>query len=325
MVRGHVTARTKGLHVDILRKLVDGERALRVWLWASLVCNMGIIVTGAVVRLTASGLGCTEWPKCTPETWTTTAEAGIHGAIEFGNRLLTFVLAAAALGVFISAWRNRGLGSKLWWLALGVGLGIPLQGVIGGLTVRSDLNPFVVALHLLLSVALIVVCVWALAVGHGVEPSPLRRGQRWLVVATFAATMVSIWLGTVVTGSGPHAGDANAPRTGFDLEFVSRIHALSAWLVVALTVACLYLLSRTGTGHGVKAARLLLISVAAQGLIGYIQYFFGLPAFVVALHMAGLTLLTAAAAWLLVSTRSAGPHDEFTGDTFAQQQVPEDA
>lgn len=290
--------------MDVLRKPFEGERALRTWLWISLICNMGIVVTGAVVRLTASGLGCSEWPRCTPDTWTTTAEAGFHGAIEFGNRLLTFVLAAAALGAFIAAWRNRGLRSRLWWLTLVVGIGIPFQGVIGGFTVWSDLNPFVVALHLLLSVALIVLCVWALAIGYRVEPTALVAGQRWLVVVTFAATMLSIWLGTVTTGSGPHAGDARAPRTGFDLETVARIHAASAWLVVILTVLCVYVFHRARLERPMRAARLLLVTVALQGVIGYVQYFFGLPALVVGLHMVGLTLLTAAAAWLLFSTRS---------------------
>ena len=289
--------------MDVLKKLVDGERALRVWLLASLICNMGIVVTGAVVRLTGSGLGCTEWPKCTPDTWTTTAEAGIHGAIEFGNRILTFVLIAVAIGAFISAWRNRGLRSKLWWITLGVGLGIPLQGVIGGFTVWSDLNPFVVALHLLLSVALIIVCVWALRVAYGTDPTPLAPGARWLAIATFGATMVAIWLGTVTTGSGPHAGDANSPRTGFDLVLVSRIHSLSAWLSVALSLACVWLFTKTHQLRAARAARLLLITLVLQGVIGYIQYFFGRPVVVVGLHMVGLTLLTAAAAWLLVSTR----------------------
>lgn len=295
----------EGVQVDLVKKLVDGETALRRWLWFSLVCNMGIIVTGAVVRLTASGLGCSEWPRCTPDTWTTTPEAGIHGAIEFGNRLLTFVLIAAAIGAFAAAWRNRGVRSRLWWLTLGIGIGIPFQGVIGGFTVWSHLNPFVVALHLLLSVALIVLCVWALRIGYRFSPTPLASGQRRLVIVTFAATMLSIWLGTVTTGSGPHAGDPNAPRTGFDLEMVSRIHALSAWLVVALTVACVVVFTRAKLEQPRRASLLLLCTVAIQGVIGYIQYFFGLPVVVVGLHMVGLTLLTAAAAWLLFSTRQA--------------------
>ena len=300
--------------MDVLKKLFDGETALRRWLWASLICNMGIIVTGAVVRLTGSGLGCSEWPRCTPDTWTTTRAMGIHGAVEFGNRMLTFVLVAVAIGAFVAAWRNHGLLSKLWWITLGVGLGIPLQAVIGGITVRTDLNPFVVALHLLLSVALIIICVWALKVGYGTDAEPLAPGARWLVIATFAATMLAIWLGTVTTGTGPHAGDASAPRTGFDLELVSRIHALSAWLSVALTVACVWLFTRSRQLRSARAARLLLITLVLQGVIGYIQYFFGLPVVVVALHMVGLTLLTAAAAWLLVSTTRRTDADQPSAD-----------
>lgn len=293
--------------MDVLIKLVDGERALRKWLWASLICNMGIIVTGAVVRLTGSGLGCSEWPRCTPDTWTTTRELGAHGVIEFGNRLLTFVLVAVAVGAFAAAWRNRGLRSKLWWITLGIGLGIPFQAVIGGFTVWSALNPFVVALHLLLSVALIILCVWALHVGYRTQPTPVAPKARWLVLAAFAATMLAIWLGTVTTGTGPHAGDANSPRTGFDLVLVSRIHALSAWLSVALAVACVWLFGRTKQAQPARASRYLLVTLALQGVIGYIQYFFGLPIVVVALHMVGLTLLTAAAAWLLFSTRAGAP------------------
>ncbi|MHA6512184.1 COX15/CtaA family protein [Tessaracoccus sp. Z1128] len=295
--------------MDVLRKLVDGERALRTWLWISLVCNMGIIVTGAVVRLTGSGLGCPTWPRCTDESYVPHEAYGIHGVIEFGNRLLTFVLVAAALGAFIAAWRNRGRGSTLWWITLGVGLGIPLQAIVGGITVLTSLDPSWVAPHLLLSIVLIVVCVWALRVGYGTAPTPVAPGARWLVIATFAASMTSIVVGTVVTGAGPHAGDAAAPRNGADIESVARLHSLSAWLVVALVVACVWLFSRTGQRRPARAARLTLITVALQGVIGYAQYFLGLPVGIVILHMVGLTVLTAAVSWLLVSTtRSARAH-----------------
>ena len=301
--------------MDVLTKLVDGERALRRWLWISLICNMGIIVTGAVVRLTGSGLGCPTWPRCTDESYTPHEAYGIHGVIEFGNRLLTFVLVAAALGAFIAAWRNRGARSKLWWITLGVGLGIPLQAIVGGITVLTQLDPVWVAPHLLLSVVLIVVCVWALRVGYGVSPTPVAPGARWLVIATFAASMVSIVLGTVVTGAGPHAGDASSPRNGADIESVARIHALAAWLVVALVVACVWLFTRTRQARPARAARLTLITVALQGVIGYLQYFLGLPVGIVILHMVGLTVLTAAASWLLVST---------TRSTHAHQSGPDE-
>lgn len=298
--------------MDLMRRIcsaiADGERALRAWLWVSLVCNMGIVVTGAVVRLTASGLGCSEWPRCTPETWVPTAEAGIHGAIEFGNRLLTFVLMIAAIGAFVASWRNRGRATTLWRLTLAVGIGIPLQGVIGGFTVWSGLNPFVVALHLLLSVVLIVLCVWSLTAAYG-SPVPVSRGDRLVGVAAFAATMLSVWLGTVTTGSGPHAGDANAPRTGFDLDLVTRLHAASGWLVAGLAVAAVAVTWRARP-RVARAARFLLAVVAAQGVIGYVQYFLGLPVGLVAAHMVGLTLVTAAASHLLLTTLTGVPRDQ---------------
>lgn len=285
-----------------LRRLVDGESALRRWLWASLVCNMGIIVTGAVVRVTGSGLGCPTWPKCTDASYTPHGELGWHGLIEFGNRTLTFVLIAVALGAFFSAWVNRGRGAKLWWLTLGIGIGIPFQGVIGGLTVLSKLNPWVVAGHLLLSVALVVLCVWALLLGRRDEPTAVGRRTRTLVVVTFCVAMLAIWLGTVVTGAGPHAGDLKAKRNNLDILLVARIHSASAWVLTALSVASVWALRRARAVLPTRAAWTLLGTVAIQGLIGYIQYFTGLPVGVVILHLVGLTLVTAAASWLLFST-----------------------
>lgn len=285
-----------------LRKLVDGERALRIWLIASLVCNMGIIVTGAVVRLTGSGLGCPTWPQCFEGSYVPHEAAGIHGAIEFGNRLLTFVLIAAALGAFISVWRNRGRGTKLWWLTLGIGLGIPFQGVIGGITVLTDLNPWVVAFHLLLSVALIVLCVWAVRLGYRHESDLVDLPGRVLAIVTFAVAMLCIWLGTIVTGAGPHAGDAGAARNGLDIEATSRIHALSAWALTGLSVLCVIWFRRGRHARATRAAWALVATCALQGAIGYLQYFMGLPIFVVVLHMLGLALVTAVAAWLLFAT-----------------------
>lgn len=277
---------------------------------------MGIIITGAVVRLTGSGLGCPTWPRCSDESYVPHAAYGINGAIEFGNRLLTFVLIIVAVGAFVAAWRNRGRGSRLWWLTLAVGVGIPLQAIIGGITVLTQLNPSWVAPHLLLSVVLVVVCVWALSVGYGVAPTPVAPGARVLVVVTFAAALVSIVLGTVVTGAGPHAGDADAVRNGLDIETVARVHSLSAWLVVILTVACVWLFQRTGQRRPARAARLALLTVAFQGLVGYAQYFLGLPVGIVILHMVGLTALTAAVSWLLVST-TRRTHDNHPGASDA--------
>ncbi len=284
-------------------RLVDSESAMRRWFVASLVANMLIIVTGAIVRLTGSGLGCPTWPECFEGSYTPHPEAGIQGLIEFGNRLITFVLIIVALGAFISAWLNRPAFSKLWWLTLGIGLGIPFQGVIGGITVLMGLNPWVVALHLLLSVALIVLATWALILARAVPADVVAPGARTLVITTFGLAMVAIWIGTIVTGAGPHAGDLNAPRNNLNILTVARVHSAFAWLLTLATVACVVVLRRGRHVRATRAAWMLLATVALQGVIGYIQYFTGLPVGVVILHLIGLTLVTLAASWLLFSTR----------------------
>ena len=284
-------------------KLVDSEKAMRRWFVASLVANMLIIVTGAIVRLTGSGLACPTWPQCFEGSYTPHPESGYRVYIEFGNRLLTFVLAIAALGSFISAWRNRRAFSKLWWVTLGIGLGIPLQGVIGGVVVRLFLNPWTVALHLLLSVALIVLCAWALTIARNTPADVVSARTRVLVIVTFALAMLAIWIGTIVTGAGPHAGDLTASRNDLDILTVAKVHSASAWLLTLFSIACVVVLRRAQHHRATRAAWLLLGSVLLQGLIGYIQYFTGLPTGVVILHLIGLTIVTLAAAWLLFSSR----------------------
>lgn len=286
-------------------RLVDGEKAMRRWFVASLVANMLIIVTGAVVRLTGSGLGCPTWPECFEGSYTPHREAGIQGIIEFGNRLITFVLIIVALGAFISVWRTRGALNKLWWLTLGIGLGIPLQGVIGGITVLLDLNPWVVSFHLLLSVALIVLCAWALVVARGVPADVVAPGTRALTIVTFALAMVAVWIGTIVTGAGPHAGDADSPRNGLDILIIAKTHSASAWLLTFASIASVVVLRRAGHARAARAAVVLLGTVVLQGAIGYIQFFTGLPVGLVILHLIGLTLVTLAAAWLLFSATAA--------------------
>lgn len=285
-------------------RLVDGDRAMRRWFIASLVANMLIIVTGAIVRLTGSGLGCPTWPECYDGSYTPHPESGMRGIIEFGNRLITFVLIIVALGAFISTWRNRGAWSKLWWLTLGICLGIPFQGIIGGITVLMDLNPWVVALHLLLSVALIVLATWAVVIARAVPADVVAPRVRALVIVTFALAMLAIWIGTIVTGAGPHAGDAESPRNGLNILMIAKTHSASAWLLTFSTIACVVVLRAGRHVRATRAAWLLLGSVVLQGAIGYIQYFTGLPIGVVILHLIGLTIVTVAAAWLLFATRS---------------------
>ena len=204
--------------------------------WASLVANTGIVVTGGAVRLTGSGLGCPTWPRCTEEDFTPHGALDFHSAIEFGNRLLTFVLVAVAVLTFVAAWRTG--RRHLVGLAAVLAAGIPLQAVIGGITVLTDLNPWIVSLHLLLSMALVGLSVRFLQVLD--RPTPAVGGPAttlaWIVLA---AAWVVLYLGTVVTGSGPHAGDADSPRNGLDPLQWSQLHADAVFLYLGLTVGLL--------------------------------------------------------------------------------------
>ena len=260
--------------------------------WASLVANMTLVVTGGAVRLTASGLGCPTWPRCTDTSFRPHGALSIHQAIEFGNRMLTFVLTAVAVATFVAAWQTG--RRELRVLALLMGLAIPAQAVIGGITVLTDLNPWVVSLHLLCSMAIIGIAVlflWRL-------DRPLARPTP-LAWAVFAAGWVVLYVGTVVTGSGPHAGDLDVPRNGLDPLQLSQLHADVVFLFVGLTLA-LVLVSPPAYR---RAAVVLLILELGQGAIGFVQYFTDLPIVLVGFHMLGAALISAAMTWVLLASR----------------------
>lgn len=273
------------------------REAFRRWSLGALIGNIGIIITGAVVRLTDSGLGCNTWPKCTDSSFTPRAAVNHHSLIEFGNRTLTFVLIALAVGTVVSALRSRATPQERRW-AWYAAAGIPLQGVVGGISVLMKLNPWVVALHLLLSVWLVAVLTRLVMSTRGVVAEALPSMPRRLVQVLFWNLMLAIWLGTIVTGAGPNSGSFGAQRNHLDIESVARIHSLSVWLATALTIAVLVLTHRHGLLQAHRFARWLLAAILVQGAIGYVQYFLGLPTGVVILHMAGIGLVTVAATWL---------------------------
>lgn len=277
--------------------------------WASLVANMGIVLTGGVVRLTGSGLGCPTWPRCTDESFVPQGELGIHGAIEFGNRLLTFVLVAVAVATVLVALRHG--RPAITRIAFVLGLGVPAQAVIGGITVLTDLNPWTVAFHLLVSMAMIGVAVLLLRRLHdadGPRALVVPTGYAALVAAIFAATWAVLYLGTVVTGSGPHAGDANAPRNGLDPRTWSQLHADSVFLLLGLTLAAVLLLRAVDAPSRVRRPAWALLGVElAQGVVGFVQYYTGLPEVLVALHLVGASLTSAAATWLVVALHAPVP------------------
>ncbi len=271
-----------------------------------LFLQAALVVTGGAVRLTGSGLGCPTWPECTPGSYTPVphqAEEALHVWIEFANRLLTFVLVIAAVVVLAAVLRT---GRKdLRGLALGQFLGIFGQGVLGGITVLTDLHPLPVAGHLILSIILIAgaTSLRAQRFAPKVAQTPASLTKKIASVHVFTSFAVIV-LGTLVTGSGPHAGDEKAQRFGFDIQTVAWIHADVVIFLLGTTFAFFV---ATGTSVATKRRlKIFTVIALAQGAIGYIQYFTGIPEVLVAAHLLGATLVWIAAwrVWLSVTTRN---------------------
>ena len=289
--------------LDRWRGWTPSPTAVRRVFLATLVANVGIVVTGGAVRLTASGLGCPTFPRCTDHSLVVTREMGGHGLVEFGNRMLTFALSAVVVAAVVVAWRagRRDLQAAAL-LLLG---GIVAQAVLGGVTVLTGLNPVTVMAHFLLSVALIAVATRAhlLAAGQRVpprrevHPAVLLGGRVLLVV-----TALLLLAGTVVTGTGPHSGDKNAThRLPFDLVEVTQLHADLVFLLVGLTVGLAVALQATDVPPVLRRrVRVLLGVVLAQGLVGYAQYATDLPVALVAVHVLGACLVWVAALRLVL-------------------------
>lgn len=284
---------------------------LRTWqhrtLIANLVAQTGIVLTGATVRLTASGLGCPTWPECVAGSIAPTSEQteAFHKYIEFGNRLLTFVLLIVAIASLFAVYKHNqdrrlaGLAKRrsLTVLALGVLLGIFAQAVLGGITVLTGLHPLIVAAHFMVSIGLITVAVILLVKAQeaGDRPvslqvaRPIDLGMRihiWLALVVIA-------VGTLVTGSGPHAGDTNdIVRLGFEFRNITTIHAALVWLYLGLTTGLLIaLLATSAPKHVTRQAWIVVGVCIAQGFVGYTQFFTGLPWGLVAVHVLGACLL----------------------------------
>ncbi|PWU49839.1 cytochrome B [Micromonospora globispora] len=297
---------------------------LRRLAYASIIANVGIVVTGGAVRLTASGLGCPTWPRCTDGSYTTTPEMGVHGMIEFGNRLLTFAVGIIALAVLLGILTHRVRPRGVLSLAVAVFLGIPAQAVIGGITVLTHLNPWVVGLHFLASMVVIAAAyaLWrriAEPDGPAVPtvPAPLRALALFTTLVSAAVLVVGTW----VTGSGPHAGDQGAARNGLDPEAISQVHADGVFLLIGLSVALVFAFRAVGATRAARAAVVLVAVELSQGLIGFVQYFTHLPAVLVAAHMLGSCLVLLATLAVLWSTRERRPADPAVGAVAAGQRV----
>lgn len=287
------------------------QRTLQRATLAALLMSVVIVVTGGAVRLTGSGLGCDTWPKCSDESLFATAEMGLHGAIEFGNRMLTYVLCAAVGWAIVAARsskpRRPGLTRLAWaqfWIVMG-------NAVVGGVTVLTGLNPYSVAGHFLLATSLITVALvtWHRAREGDVAPRPLVGPRvKQLVVVLTVTSVALVAVGTVVTGAGQHAGDSSdVPRIPVDWELITRIHAALAWAVVAMAVAVWVLLRVVDAPRAPRARTVeLLVVLASQVVVGYAQYFMDTPELLVGIHLLGSTLVWIAVVRVLLSLRERG-------------------
>jgi heme a synthase len=276
-------------------------RTLRTFAWASFIAQVAIIATGGAVRLTGSGLGCPTWPTCTPDSLVPTDELTYHSLIEFGNRLMTGVVGIVALIVFLLVWRIRRERRDLFILSFIVGVGIVAQAIVGGITVWTGLNPFIVGFHYVSSLAL--VCVTAAFLSRMDQPSGRRERAvpGWyagLTHATSAVLALTIVFGVLTTGSGPHSGDADAGRTGFDSELLEHVHAWPGYALLALTIVLVvaaWRMKLPTLGWTLVLLAVELVQVA----VGLYQARNGLPVLAVGVHMV-LAALTAATMTLVV-------------------------
>ncbi|MFI1001064.1 heme A synthase [Streptomyces galbus] len=316
VTRADAVAAVRNPLAFIAARWTPQPRTVRRAALAALVMSVIIVVTGGAVRLTGSGLGCPTWPKCTDDSLTTTGAMGVHGVIEFGNRMLTYVL-CAAVGWAIVAARSRKpfrrsltrLGWAQFWIVMG-------NAVLGGIVVLVGLNPYTVAAHFLLSSALIAVAtvMWQRTREGDTAPRPLvGKAVQQLVWFLVAASVLLIAVGTVVTGSGPHAGDSSeVERMPLDWETVSKLHAVLAWIVVTLTFALWFVLKAVDAlREPLARTRELFVVLLCQGVIGYVQYFTKLPEALVAAHMLGSSVMWI---WVLRVLLSLRERPETTAD-----------
>jgi cytochrome c oxidase assembly protein subunit 15 len=288
---------------------------------AGVISSTVIIVTGAAVRLSKSGLGCPDWPQCSAADVVASKNAGqtlLNTWIEFGNRLLNFPLVIIAALIFIAAWRFRPDGRRrrdLVWLGAAQPLGVVAQAVIGGIVVLTKLSPATVSVHFLVSAAVVAAAValhmrCAAIADTSLVPgtTPIRRDLRVISAALVAVTCLMLAAGTVVTGTGPLAGDAGVPRYPLPLEGVTQFHADIGWLLAGLSIALVLVLRLSAAPRrAVRAGWIVLAALGSQGVVGYIQYFTHLPAGLVWVHVTGSVLVWIAVLRLFFIVRERAP------------------
>lgn len=299
-------------------------RWVRAMAWLSLVVNIGIVGTGGLVRLTGSGMGCETWPYCTADSLVPTPELGIHGLIEFGNRTLTGVLVVVAALTFLSVLRLQPKRRELVGISFAIGIGIIVQAVVGGITVWLHLHPAIVGLHFLISAALVALAAVLVSRVYA-TPGPRRRavapGYALLAHLTSAAVLVTVVVGILLTGAGPHAGDDAAARNGLDPVFWQHVHSWPAYITFGLTVLLLVGAFRTPPALRLRLWVGLLFAVElVQIAVGLWQARTGLPIVLVNIHMVLSVCLVAAmtAVVMNLKTTDADAAPAPAGTAYAQ-------
>lgn len=293
------------------RKVLPVDRTTRVFAWLSFVAEVLIIGTGGAVRLTGSGLGCPTWPTCTADSLVATPEMGIHGAIEFGNRTVTGLVGILALILLLRVWRRRAQRPDLFALALIVVVGVVAQALVGGITVLTGLNPFIVGFHYIASLTLVAVTAAFLVRMHQTPGPRVRVVPLWFVITTHAASLaaaVTIVYGVLTTASGPHSGDKAAGRTGFDAELLQHVHAWPSYALAALTIV-LVVASISLRASVQPWVTVLLVIELVQIIVGLYQSRNGLPELAVGAHMILAALMVAV--FTVVILRLKRPAAEF--------------
>lgn len=298
-------------------------RPVRVFAWLSFIFQVVLIGTGGAVRLTASGLGCPTWPKCTDGSFVSTPEMGIHGIIEFGNRTLTGVIVIIVIAAFLSVVRMRKERRDLFWLTLLQGLSIPAQAVIGGITVLTGLNPYIVGMHFVVSIVLVALTAALLFRVYRGPKGTVHVAPSWYRIVAHVSSLfvaITVVFGILTTGAGPHAGDNSkdvpALRNGLDPEFLQHLHSWPAYATFAATIVLLigaWVVGRTQIPvvgatvvRRLRVAVVLLIAVEfVQIAVGLTQARLGLPELLVGIHMVLAGALVAAMTATLLSQRRA--------------------
>jgi len=273
-------------------------RAYQLITFGALLALGFIIVTGAAVRLSGSGLGCPDWPNC--DRGRLVAPLEYHAIVEFVNRTITGLVSLAVVVAVLGSLRRRPRRSDLVWLSLGLVAGVVGQIVLGGLTVLFKLRPQFVMAHFLLSMVILangVVLHWRAGQPDGEAGRPLVSPDlRRLANLILVATAFVVFLGTVVTAAGPHGGDEKAIRLDVTLHRAAQIHGFAVLLLLAMVAMMLVLVRRAGAPVAVRRRGAVLLGILlAQGSIGYVQYFTGVPVLLVGAHVAGATAVWAAA------------------------------